>query len=192
MAFLMRRIRYPAAIALLLGLLLPARSAAQPAVPTEYQVKAAFLYNFAKFVEWPIPASPDANAVFSICILGQDPFSADLEAVVRDQMVQGKPLMIKRAQHLQDFGACQILFVASSEQDRLRSILDNVPRGVLTVGDEMPQFTATAGMVVLMRKGGYVRFAINVDAAGRAGLKISSKLLNLAVIVHDAQAAGER
>ena len=192
MAILRRRIRYPAAAAVVLSLLLPALGAAQPAVPTEYQVKAAFLYNFAKFVEWPIPASPDANAVFSIGILGQDPFSADLEAVVRDQTVQGKPLIIKRARRLQDLGACQILFVASSEQDRLRSILDNVPRGVLTVGDEMPQFTAAAGMIVLMRKGKYVRFAINVDAADRAGLKISSKLLNLAVIVHDPQAAGER
>ena len=192
MAILRRRIRYSAVVAVLLGLFLPARGAAQPAVPTEYQVKAAFLYNFAKFVEWPIQDAPDTNAVFSIGILGQDPFGADLEAVIRDQTVQGKPLIIKRAKRLQDLGSCQILFVALSEQDRLRSVLDNMPRGVLTVGDEMPQFTAAGGMVALKRKGGYVRFAINVDAADHAGLKISSKLLNLTEVVHDAQAAGER
>jgi len=152
----------------------------------EYLVKAAFLYNFAKFVEWPAEAFPDDSAPITLCILGQDPFGGALETI-RGKSVKGRKLVIRQSMRVEDLEMCHMLFISSSEKDRLNRILDLVESpNVLTVGD-MESFARHGGVVNLIKTGNKIKFEINVDAAREAGLKISSKLLKLAKIVSSNQ-----
>ncbi len=149
--------------------------------PGEYEVKAAFLYNFARFVEWP--AQAQTSGAVTLCILGADPFGADAD------MIAGKPvgqarLRVKRVSDDQA-AACQILFVASSERARLDRVLDEVKgRPVLTVGDS-PGFAERGAVLNFYLEQNKVRFEVNIDAARRTGLVISSRLLRLARVTHD-------
>src|SRR5471030_1363502 len=113
----------------------------------EYEVKAAFLYNFAQFVEWPPATFPDAQAPLVIAILGDDPFGAYLDEVVRDEKVNNRPLVIQRYQKVEDIKACQILFVSQSDGNRLEGILAGLKdRSILTVGD-IEGFARRGGMI---------------------------------------------
>lgn len=150
----------------------------QPA-PTEYQVKAAFLYNFVKFVEWPAAALPQ-NSPVRLCVLGQDPFGSDLESTVAGRVLNGRPLLIRRSERLEDLGACHVLFISSSERAGLATVLAALKEAsVLTVG-ETDGFATQGGMIRLTLEENKVRFEINVQAAERARLRISSQLLRLA------------
>jgi len=152
----------------------------------EYLVKAAFLYNFAKFVEWPNEAFPDARSPISLCILGDDPFGAALETI-RGKAVRGRKLVIKKYTQIENIQTCHILFISSSERDRLNQVLDLLKTSnVLTVGD-IEKFANKGGVVNLIKIGNKIKFEINVAKAREAGLKISSKLLKLAKIVGDDQ-----
>lgn len=148
----------------------------------EYEVKAAFLYKFASFVEWP-PES--ANAPLCIAVVGQDPFGAALDQVVKGKSINGRGFLIKRFKSGQDATGCHIVFISASEKSRVRSILDRLRGiGILTVSD-IPGFCQGGGMIdfeLLDRK---VHFEINLEAAGRARLKLSSKLLSVAKIVRE-------
>jgi hypothetical protein len=173
-----------AALLALLALLAPCGVAAEetgtPVVPVEYQVKAAFLFNFTKFVEWPDDVFLE-NGPLRLCIVGADPFGASLDGIVRGETVNGRPLAIDRHRALADLSACQLLFVSRSEQGRMREILNAVDGdSVLTVGDS-PSFLADGGMIEFRLEGSKVRFAIDPAKADRCRLKISSKLLRLAV-----------
>jgi len=149
----------------------------------EYQVKAAFLYNFAKFVEWPAQAFRDRSTPFTICVLGQNPFGPALEAAIDGKVVEDRKLVVRQFADVRQVSGCHILFVSSSERKLLRSILGEIKEsGVLTVG-ETDGFTVEGGVVNLLVEGGRVRFEINLDAAGQQKLRISSKLLSLARIV---------
>jgi YfiR/HmsC-like len=151
--------------------------------PREYQVKAAFLYNFAKFIEWPSNGATDANSPFILGIVGDDPFGADLEQTVNGKVVNGHKLMIKRFKRGEPLESCNILFISSSEQGRLNQILDSLKgSSVLTVG-EAEYFTRSGGIINFILKDDRVRFEINLGAADRAHLKISSKLLKLREVV---------
>lgn len=156
---------------------------AQSEPPTEYQIKAAFLYNFAKFVEWPAEAFPDTRAAIHLCVVGEDPFGDVLEQTVSGKAIHGRPLAIKRLKSDQDLKVCQILFISSSEKWRLVPILGSL-RGssVLTVG-ETQRFAQLGGMINFILEESKVRFEINVEAAERVRLKMSAKLLSLARIV---------
>lgn len=157
-----------------------APAAGEPPAATEYQIKAAFLYNFALFVEWPPDAAPQPNTPFLIGIFGEDPFDADVEQAMKDETVNGRPIVIKHFSRVEDLEFSHILFIRAAERARLKSILDAVHRwSALTVG-ETERFTEQGGMVNFTLKGNRVRFEINREATTRAGLKISSKLLNLA------------
>ena len=148
----------------------------------EYQVKAVFLYNFARFVEWP--ADPPTVPIV-IGILGEDPFGNALEETVRGKTINGHELAVKHLKSGQEARGCQIVFVASSERRRLRPLLASLGgAGVLTVG-ETEGFAESGGIISFTLEDDRVRFEINVDAAQRAGLKISSKLLSLAKVVRD-------
>jgi hypothetical protein len=153
---------------------------AQPQ-PTEYQIKAAFIFNFARFVEWPPQAFNGAKSPFIIGILGDNPFHDDLEQTVRDKTVDDHPFVVKEFRSPADATNCHILFISTSEKPRLAQILKYL-RGasVLTVG-EMDRFTESGGMINFIVEGTKIRFRINKEAATNAGLKISSKLLNLAL-----------
>ena len=155
----------------------------QPPPITEYQIKAAFLYDFAKFVEWPPNSFPNASASLQICVLGQDPFGQELRAITQDKRVNGRRLEVQHVADARQARSCHILFVASSEKNQMKSILDSL-RGssVLTVGDTKG-FTDRGGMINFVLDDNRVQFEVNCEAAQAAGLKISSKLLGVARLV---------
>lgn len=152
---------------------------AQNTLP-EYQVKAAYLFNFLKFVEWPADAFADSLAPIVIGIVGDDPFGEVLPQVTVGKTVQGRDLVIHRYHDGENLRGCHILFIDASERKRLPQILAAL-RGssVLTVAD-MDEFLDEGGMIQFLSEDNHVRFAINADATMRAKLKVSSKLLSLA------------
>jgi hypothetical protein len=175
--------RFRATLFLCLSLaLLPAvDGSAQEQPPLEYQVKAAFLFNFAKFVEWPPAAFADAKSPIVIGILGDNPFGEDLAKTVRDKTVNNRPITIKKEfRSLADATNCHILFISTSEKQRLPEIFKGLREAsVLTVG-ETDGFTEAGGMINFVAEGKKIRFQIKDATAKGAGLKISSKLLSLA------------
>lgn len=153
------------------------RTPVQAQTANEYQVKAAFIFNFAKFVEWPNDAFGDGGALV-VGVVGDDPFGSALDQL-NGNTVNGRRLMVKRFRSGDSLRSCQILFVSNSEQRRLGKIMDSV-RGssVLTIG-ETPQFNQAGGIIRFVVQNNKVRFEINAAAAGQARLRISSKLLAL-------------
>jgi hypothetical protein len=170
----------------LLGLLVfGARTScdAAPEVSKEYQVKAAFLYNFTKFVEWPASRFPDATSPIVIAVLGRNPFGAELEAIVRERKVNGRGLVVKVIDSADAAASAHLLFVDAGVEDRLVGKMDALQKaGVLLVG-ESPRFIAAGGIINFTLEADKVRFQINPQAGEQAGLKISAQLLKLAVIV---------
>lgn len=153
---------------------------AQENAPTEYQIKAAFLFNFAKFVQWPSQVFADRGSPLVIGVLGEDPFHGDLAGMIRNKSIDQHPLILKEIRSLVEITNCQILFICTSEKRRLPEILQGLQgASVLTVG-EMERFTESGGMINFVLEGTKVHFQINQEAATRAGLKISSKLMSLA------------
>jgi hypothetical protein len=147
----------------------------------EYEIKAAFLYKFAGFVQWPEDAG---GGPVCLGVMGQDPFGAALEDAVRGKTVNGRPFLIRRFQKPADPGPCQIVFISASERERVKLVLSHLQPAVLTVGD-MPGFCESGGIIgfdLLERR---VRLRINLEAAQRARLRLSSKLLSLAKLVTD-------
>lgn len=155
-----------------------ARSHAEPPPPHEYQVKAAFLYTFIKFVEWP-------NAgVRPICVavLGQDPFGDDLESI-RGKSAKGRSIVIKRYRRVDEVRECDVLFISASERAHLPRILKQLQNSpILTVADQ-EGFCQAGGMINLVTVRNKINFEINTAAAQRVQLRISSQLLKLAKIV---------
>jgi hypothetical protein len=146
----------------------------------EFQLKAVFLFNFAKFVEWPPQAFADAHDPFTICVLGDNPFGSSLDDAVRGKSVANRPIVIHLIASPQQARTCQILFLSASERKRIRGLLDTLKNWcVLTVGDT-DDFTANGGIVQFRVNDARVRIEIDAEAAGRANLRISSKLLSLA------------
>ncbi len=151
--------------------------------PTEYQVKAVFLFNFSRFVDWPEQAFATPSTPLAICVLGDDPFGADLDEVVRGESSNGHPLKVQRVASVEDAAGCHILFISPSEQRRLEGILETLKgRSILTVADG-EGFARRGVMIGLKTEANRVRLNINLKAAEAAGLTISSKLLRPAVIV---------
>lgn len=160
---------------------LPKTTRAQPVTSREYLVKAAFLYNFAKFVQWPQGAFKDADAPLVLCILGDDPFGSALN-VLAGKTVGGRRLVIQRARNLTGLAPCHILFVASLRQPALRQVLGKVKgKPILTVS-EIPDFTHQGGIIQFFTVQSKIRFEINPAAAAANDLKVSSQLLKLARI----------
>jgi hypothetical protein len=175
-------------LALILGVLSPAPAAQSR--PSEYQVKAVYLFNFSRFVEWPAEPAASPNEPFSICVLGQDPFGAALGATLAGETVGGRRLVANRIEKPQDALTCRVLFVSISEQSRLRAILDMLDKkSVLTVSD-IPRFAEQGGMIEFVMQGEKVRFEVNLTNATEAGLKLSSELLKVAVTVRGKHHAG--
>ena len=149
----------------------------------EYQIKAAFLFNFAKFVEWPPATAAPESGPICMCILGRDPFGPALEEVIQGKTVNSRRLQVRRTTRVEQVRSCHVLFISDSERGRLSEALALLrDTSILTVG-EMERFVQHGGMIHFLMESNKVRFEINRDAAERAGLKISSKLLQLATIV---------
>ena len=150
----------------------------------EYEVKAAFLYKFVNFVEWP-PESKDQ--VLCIGIIGEDPFGGALDLAVKGKPINGREFSIQRFKPGREVTGCQIVFISASEKKRVRSILDQLEGiSILTVS-EVPGFCEAGGMVNFELLNERVRFEINPEAAERVRLKLSSKLLNVAKVVREAK-----
>lgn len=147
--------------------------------PTEYEVKAAFIYNFAKFVEWQKPA----DEALPLCIIGDDPFGPAMKNV-EGKTVAGKRISVRRIKSLEELKGCRMLFISSSEKRKLGEITGLAKDiGILTISDT--ESFAEKGVVInLYMEEDNVRFEINIDAASDARLKINSRLLSLARIVH--------
>jgi hypothetical protein len=149
----------------------------------EYQVKAVFLFNFARFVDWPPATFPDPQAPLVIGVLGDDPFGRFLDETVRDEKVNSHALVVRRYRRAEDVVDCHILFISRSEASRLNEILGYLQgRSILTVGDT-DGFALSGGMIRFVAENSKTRLRINVEAAKAAHLTLSSKLLRPAEIV---------
>jgi hypothetical protein len=160
----------------------PTISSAQSQVD-EYRLKAAFLFHFAQFVEWPTEALGNADAPFVICIAGEDPFRGGLEETVQGKLIASRPVQIRHIKQVQEGQECRVLFIGKSEREGvspLTATLRNMP--VLTVG-ESDDFLQKAGIIRFCVEDRKIRFEVNQEAAETANLKISSRLLLLAKTV---------
>ena len=163
---------------------------AQAEVLEEYQVKAAFLYQFTKFIEWPSEAFPDANAPFSICVAGADPFGNILNQLFQQKTVGQRRLELRRSAHGEDLQGCQILFISASERKRFPAILDKVKGTPVVTVSESDRFMQAGGTINFFLSEERVRFDINLEATEGTGLKFSSRLLSVARTVLKAQRGG--
>jgi hypothetical protein len=156
----------------------------------EYRVKAAFLFHFAQLVEWPADIPGDPNRPFSICTLGEDSFRGALEDILGGKSIGTRTVQVRHFKQPQDAMGCQILFIGSSEDKRLSTILGQLDSNpVMTVG-EADDFVEEGGIIRLFLENDKIRFDINLKPADKAGLKISSRLLLLAKNVSGGRKGG--
>jgi hypothetical protein len=161
----------------------PAQKAQAQVTMTEYQVKALFLFNFAKYVDWPAATLPTPDAPLIIGVLGQDNLNEDLSRVVDGKSINGHPILIKHITTEAEMAGCQILFIGASENSRLEEILGKIAAlHILTVGED-EQFWQRGGIINFTLREQRVRLEVNLSAALRAQLQISSKLLSVADVV---------
>ncbi|MGE5927267.1 MAG: YfiR family protein [Gemmatimonadota bacterium] len=176
-----RRLR-PRTALLLLATWLPARALHAQALngPVEYQVKAAYLLNFTRYVEWPAQAFTSPTAPIELCVLGSDPFEGALEQAVAGRVTRGRPLIVHFKRSAAEARYCPVVFVPARVWERNRGVLDQLQgHGVLTVG-ESKEFAEAGGIIGFVIQDANVRFVVNLDARDRAGLRISSRMLALA------------
>ncbi len=157
-------------------------AAERTALPTEYQMKAALLFNIARFLEWPEGSFRTPSAPMIIGVLGEDPFGIALDAA-RDRPVGGRKVQIRRFTRLDEVTECNILFIARSEKGKLPAVLRSLGKSsTLLVGDG-DEFTKQGGMIDLVLEKEAVVIEINVEALTRTGIKANSRLLKVARIV---------
>jgi hypothetical protein len=158
--------------------LVPAHVPAEDGTTTEYRVKTAFLYNFSRFVTWPQPI----NNTFKLCVVGNNPFDGLLDSLI-GKTVQNNILVVEEYNSLENVHDCQLVYISRSFEPRLGETLAELKSlPILTISD-IESFTSRGGMIRFRLADNKVRFDINADAAGDAGLTISSKLLSLATVV---------
>jgi hypothetical protein len=166
-----------------LGLTALTRGSGAAEAPSEYQVKAVFVFNFSHFVEWPPEAFTAPNQPFLICILGSDPFGGRLDEAVRGEQIDQHPLSVRRVRNIDEMGDCKILYIDRSQGAQLQQILTTLDhRSTLTVS-ELDSAAERGVMIQFTTESSRIRLRINVEAARAAGLTISSKLLRPAEIV---------
>ncbi|HXU19010.1 MAG TPA: YfiR family protein, partial [Verrucomicrobiae bacterium] len=159
----------------------------QRPAPSEYEVKATYLYNFARFTEWPAKDASVKGDSFGVCVLGRDPFGSILDTILAGEAIGGKQMVHRRISAAQDAGNCRIVFISSSEKSRLKETLAAMERmNVLTVSD-IPDFSVRGGMIEFVVERDKIRFEVNIETAGQAGLTLSSELLKVAVSIRNSQ-----
>jgi YfiR/HmsC-like len=178
-----KRLRITFGLCLLFGLLGAAQAFADS---PEHRLKAAFLYNFAKFVEWP-EAYFSAQSVINLCVVGADDFGSALDAIDRKK-AQGREVIVKREVSVAQSRECQIVYISPSQAKNVADILHTAARGnALTVSD-LDGFCQAGGMIGLVVADQRVGFEVNLDAAQKADLRLSAQLLKLAKNVYGAKA----
>jgi acyl dehydratase len=165
--------------------------AAQQTGPSEFQIKAAYIYNFGKFVKWPAVAPANQSGSFTICVLDGDPFGATLGSTLAGETVGGKPVAVRHVEKAQDASVCHILFIGSAQGKDLKGILSALDEdAVLTVSD-IPDFSKRGGMIQFVLVGDRLRFEINLDGAEKSHLVFPSELLKVAVAVKKSAGPGD-
>lgn len=179
------KFRWPGAV--LIGALLTAygaHTAQANAEPTEYEAKAAYVINFARYVNWPTVETPEPSAPMYICVLGHDPLSDTLERALHGRSSNGRPMIMRYLRQVGEAADCQlVLIIQSAEKYQSQWLPALQSKPILTVG-ESNRFIRDGGIINLVIVKGTVRFEVNLEAANRAGLKISSRMLGLAEAVY--------
>jgi hypothetical protein len=178
------------AFSLLTGSLAPGESGAAPReaeaqklVVQEYQVKAVFLFRFIQFIEWPKDSPQTHESSICVGVLGDDPFGAALDEVVKNEVVHYRKLTVRRSSQPDDLKSCALVFVSRSEQGRMSGIVASLSSAPVVTVSEVPGFGKLGGIINFFLEGKKVRFEINPSAAKKHGLRVSSELLKLGRIV---------
>lgn len=184
------RIAYPlvkfcaTVLAALLYLAAASSIRAQAGTSVEYQIKAAFLFNFAKFVDWPPDAFPSDKSPITLCVFRHDPFGSSLDEIIQGKTINNRAILARRTNELPDLKPCQLVFVDKEADKGLSDVLNSLKGTSALVVGESEGFAERGGGIQFFLEDNKLRFAINVDAIQRARLNVSSKLLALARIVH--------
>ena len=184
MTFSKRRLAasFKAACTLLLLLIVSSFAMAAERLPSsqEYPIKAAFLYNFTKYVEWPSTAHTNAQSPIVITVLGKNPFGSALEAIVEGRSVNGRRVVVRYATDIESIKPSHILFIPKSENSVTGNVIESLKGQPILIVGESDEFKKARGMVNLSVESSQVRFEINIAAAEAVHLKISSQLQKLA------------
>jgi hypothetical protein len=148
----------------------------------EYEIKAAYIYNFINYIDWPEDAFPATGGTITIGIVGENPFGTALDPL-NGKQVKGRTLALKQITDTKDLAQCQIVFISSSEKARLPELLEKLKDSRVLTVSEIDGFAEHGGIINFISERNKVRFEINPDAARRLGLNISSELLKLAKLV---------
>lgn len=159
-------------------------SSLQAGETSEKEVKAAYLFNFAKFVDWPERAFPAKTSPIVLCILGDDPFGETL-ASLEMKKIKGRSLTVVRSRNKDQIKACHMLYISDSEKKDLSDILSKTGGKPCLTVSSIDDFAIQGGMIGFVRKGNNIRFEVNLDVIKHGELSVSSRLLNLAQIVKD-------
>jgi hypothetical protein len=157
----------------------PENASAQPKA-SEYQIKAAYLFDFAKFVKWPSDSVLARGSDFEICVLGIDPFGGDLDARVSGEKLDGLPVAVRRLIDVAESKTCRVIFISRSEEAHLPALLAALGSSESLTVSDIPRFLKRGGMIEFVPEGSRVRFGINLDSALRSRLRVSSELLKVA------------
>ena len=155
---------------------------------TEYEVKAAYIFNFTKFINWPKTTFSLSNPPFVVGIYGDDPFGLILAKIFEGRTIKGRKLVIEHYYKPEEINNCNVLFISKSVKGRieLTNVINVVQeKSILTIGDNIQEFCELGGMINFTRQYAKHRFEINNNAANRADITISQKLLSLANIIND-------
>ncbi len=153
--------------------------------PQEYQVKAVYLYNFAKFISWPSRASN--SEVFPICIFGQDPFGQVLDSIVAGEKINGQGLVVRRLTSTSQIAPCRIVFISQTESGRVKEIVNVSEKNAVATVSDIEGFATRGGMIQFVLEDNRVRFEVNLDAVKNAGLVFSSQLLKVATTIQEGE-----
>jgi len=158
-------------------------SNAETPVPSEYQVKAAFLINFPKYVEWPAETFAETNSPIVVAVLGETKVTEEIQKVIAGRTINGREIVLKRLASGEESGVCHILFISAAEQQHSPNLLAKLKdTSILTVG-ESDDFLERGGMINLARRDQKIALEVNLTAADKRRIKISSKLLSVATVV---------
>jgi hypothetical protein len=160
-------------------LLVSGRAQREDPVELEHRVKAAFLYNLTQFVTWPETAFPVGEEPLRLGLIGEDPFGAILDETMKGKFWGARPITVVRLKRGDSAKSCQMLFISRSEAERVAPVLAELGnRPVLTVSD-MERFAENGGIIALEKPQAKICLAVNLEAARKAGLTISARLLSL-------------
>ncbi|MGA7524127.1 MAG: YfiR family protein [Acidobacteriaceae bacterium] len=166
------------------GLLVPG---ARAEGPSRDDVEAAYLYNFGKFVRWP---AGSAQGPLLICVAAQDSFTQALAPLVAGEQIDQRPLQVKAVDDPSKVSGCSMLFIGLTDPGRIDAFLAAVEgKPILTVGD-VPDFLVRGGTIQFVLMEDHIRFSVNLSAASRSGLDLSSELLKVAVSVTGRRGTG--